>query len=170
MDNEHSQPDYRSKLLSTLTSVWQLDGMGLTFNDFPGRFTFFVVAGMCSCLAHLDARLSWNRSSAMRGFNSYLTRYTRRRPFEERHTTGECFYAHVAARLLLQWLYSVIRKRIPNSVRRLLFCWSWFRGKHLLKNITRAVDKQIVALCNNCVGLKKAFLDSVIFTTEITVV
>jgi hypothetical protein len=45
-----------------------------------------------------------------------------------------------------------------------------FAGKCLLKNITGEVDKQIEALCNTLVELRKAFLDRVTITTEITVV
>ena len=45
-----------------------------------------------------------------------------------------------------------------------------FAGTRLLKNITGGVDKQIEALRNTFVGLKKAFLDSATVTTEITVV
>ena len=46
-----------------------------------------------------------------------------------------------------------------------------FAGKRLLKNsIIGEVDKQIEALCNTLVELRKAFLDRVAVTTEITVV
>ena len=45
-----------------------------------------------------------------------------------------------------------------------------FADKRLLKNITGEVDKQIEALCNILVELRKAFLDRVTVTTEITVV
>ena len=45
-----------------------------------------------------------------------------------------------------------------------------FVGKRFFKNITGEVDKQIEALCNTLVELKKAFLDRVTVTTEITVV
>ena len=45
-----------------------------------------------------------------------------------------------------------------------------FAGKRLLKNIIGEVDKQIEALCNTLVDLRKAFLDRVTVTTEITIV
>ena len=45
-----------------------------------------------------------------------------------------------------------------------------FSGKRSLKNITGEVDKQIEALCNTLVELRKAFLDRVAVTTEIAVV
>ena len=45
-----------------------------------------------------------------------------------------------------------------------------FAEKRLLKNITGEVGKQIEALCNTLVELRKAFLDRVAVTTEITVV
>ena len=45
-----------------------------------------------------------------------------------------------------------------------------FAGKRLLRNITGEVDRQIETLCNTFVELRKAFLDHVTVTTEITVV
>ena len=45
-----------------------------------------------------------------------------------------------------------------------------YSGKRSLKNIIGEVDKQIEALCNTLVELRKAFLDHVTVTTEITVV
>ena len=45
-----------------------------------------------------------------------------------------------------------------------------FAGRRLLRNITGGVDNQIEQLCNTFVELRKAFLDRVTVTTEITVV
>jgi hypothetical protein len=80
--------------------------------------------------------------------------------FEERHTTvrtGKYSYPHVAARLLLHWLYPVIR----------VICREAFIGEY---QKTGEVDKQIADLCNTLVELQKAFMDRVTVTTEITVV
>ena len=92
--------------------------------------------------------------------------------------TGKYSYAHVAARLLLQWLYPVIRKGHPIPYVAFCFCVLLaiinilFEGKRLLKNVKKIgeVDKQITALCNTLVELQKAFLDLVTITTEVTVV
>ena len=147
--------------------------MELTFNDSPGGFDFFVVAGMHSSIP---------RSSGCQTFLEQVKRDERIQTLLDAIHDAFDFAQEAAplknitpqskqGNILMLILRHVCccSDFIQSYAKDTQFCTSpsvllaiinvLFSGKRLLKNITGKIDKQVVALCNTLVELRKAFLD-----------
>jgi hypothetical protein len=156
--------------------------MVLTFNDSQGGFTFFVVAGMRSSLASLGCQTFLEQVQLDERVQALLEAICDAFDFAQEAAPLEITPQSKRGNILMLMLRHVCScsdfilsyakdtqfRTLPSVLLAIINVL--FAGKRLLKNITGEVDKQIEALCNTFVKLRKAFLDSVTVTTEITVV
>ena len=108
------------------------DSMWPAFNDSQGGSAYFVVGWKCSSFVHLDARLSWHRSSVMRTSKPYLMLYTMPLISRRRQTLWRTSHLSPNRDIFLSSCYSTSAvaatlssrtHRTSNSVRLLLFHW-----------------------------------------------
>ena len=156
--------------------------MVLTFNDSQGGFTFFVIAGMRSFLASLGCQTFLEQVQRDERVQALLDAICDAFDFAQKAAPLEIAPQSRRGNILMLMLRHVCNcsdfiqsyakdtqfRTLPSVLLTIINVL--FAGKRLLKNTTGEVDKQIEALCNTFVELKKAFLDSVTVTTEITVV
>ena len=187
MDVVSQIPDVRTLLptLTNLTSFWQLHPYAKmawsVLSIIPKvDFTFFVVAGMRSsgCQIFLNQIQRDESIQALLGaihdafdFAQEAALLQNITPYSKQGNILMLMLRHVCCCSdFIQSYAKDTQFRTSSFVLLAAIVNVLFAGKRLLKNIIGGVDKQIEALCNTFVELKKAFLDRVTVTTEITTI